>query len=277
MSKIERPFNDASSARLESIFQRLSTVPEGKQIVDFLKTNGIAIVFKSKGVNFAASNVIISRVKNGHIHYGNCSIMLNENLNDDNLLQSLVHEAQHMRHHLAGLGNPDFWPDSEEEHCLLRRIQEADAQATATYITYILKQQGDSGPYNEVLQTDYAPMCHAFEAACKNTPDALHNGTATRAAFDKWFDSEYQTRFYDRDTVLNHIPFLKGQLWAYPDHGLKEKALTEEWIVKIGALAPVNYMTLPGHPSVISGKYRNRIEANLRLFPSQAPRNDNNQ
>ncbi len=267
-------FNRAASDRLDNILNRLSAIPEGREFVDFLKANDIAVKIEKDTVAYAAGKVSIREIENKSYIYGDCSIHLNEDLNDDNLLQALIHETQHMRQHLSGLGNPDFWP-SDEDHCLLRRVQEADAQATTTRITYLLKSSGDTGPWHEIKKTIFAPMADAFETACQSAPHALHDGRAQRAAFDAWFKNDATLRFYDRDTVQNQVTFLRSCLWNSPNHTIRSGKLTTKWLERIGGLSQTNYMNLPDQPPVTKEKYRRNICKNISIAPApMRPRND---
>lgn len=256
----------AQQLRLQNIFNQLAVIDEGQQVLDFLSQNAVDVVFDRNNPQYAAGNFTVTGIKGSRFLYGSCFIDCNSTLNDHNLLQAVIHESQHIKHHLNDLGNPGFWP-SDEDHCLIRRVQEADAQATTTKIVYLLKEAGYPGPYQEVMNTIYAPLCDAFAAACQADPQALHNGAAKRAAFDCWFDNDGNIQHYDRNTVLHQKPFLQARLYENPHHTIRSGGIREKWLKKIGALSCVNYMDLPGYPKITSSCYRRNIKENIALFP----------
>ncbi|MCB9991170.1 MAG: hypothetical protein H6867_07290 [Rhodospirillales bacterium] len=258
--------NTNDPERLQAIFNRLSQIDEGRAIVDFIHDNNIKVQFNSQDVGFAQNVVIVHEIKDTAFICSDHSVHFNTKLNDDNIIQALAHEAQHLMHHINHLGNPDFWP-SDEDHCLIRRVQEADAQRMATRISCLLKRIGDDGPYREVQKTEFAHMLNPFEATAEEDEAALYDGRADRAAFDSWFTNNANLRFYDRDAVTNQVSFLKKIIWDSPNHTIRPGTLTEEWLHRIGDLSPVNYMTLPGTPSVLSEHYRRNIAKNIQLFP----------
>jgi len=155
------------AARLETILDRLAKVPEGGEVVDYLKAQNVDIQLKKQTHNHAAaaSTLLITGVEKGVYSYENPKIIIQAELSDDNILQALVHEAQHIRQHLSGVGNPDRILD-EAETVLFYRLQEADAQAAATQVAWRLKQAGDPAPW-EAANT------------CRSTPVSSRSTRAT--------------------------------------------------------------------------------------------------
>ncbi|MCC7037568.1 MAG: hypothetical protein IT560_09725 [Alphaproteobacteria bacterium] len=134
-------------ARIEAIKARIAGVPEGDSVVTFLNQNNVTIELLDDPVNWAASTLTITTVRDGEYFYQNPKILLKRGLTDDNLLQAIVHETGHLNQHLSKVGNPDRIL-SEKEYILFYRAAEADAQALCTEVTWALKQQGDAGPWN---------------------------------------------------------------------------------------------------------------------------------
>src|SRR5690606_17600925 len=143
--KRKKRLHKPHTARLDDILARLAAVSEGYDMVTFLNEKKIGICFEQNVHSEAASSLTIDRLENGKYIYAGAEIILNESLHDDNIAQALVHEAQHMRHHMNDLGNPAMLL-SLEDHKLFRAIQEADAQTTAIDVTFKLKLAGDGGP-----------------------------------------------------------------------------------------------------------------------------------
>jgi len=233
------------SARCDDILARLASVSEGYDMVTFLNDKKIEICFEKDALFEAASSLTIDRIEDGKYIYVATKIILNESLHDDNIAQALIHEAQHMRHHLNDLGNPDLLL-SLEDHQLFRAIQEADAQATAIDVTFKLKLAGDTGPYEKTAEIGYDEMCRAYEAAYEADPQSICDGRAKRAAFDAWFGKPSRVAHYDYDTENLHEKVIENLCRTSKTHGLSAGALEQDWVERIGALSDVNYLNLPG-------------------------------
>lgn len=233
------------TVRLDDILARLASVSEGYDMVTFLNDKKIAICFEKDAQSEAASALTIDRIENGKYIYVAAKIILNSSLHDDNIAQALVHEAQHMRHHINDLGNPAMLL-SLEDHQLFRAVQEADAQATAIDVTFKLKLAGDAGPYEKTAEIGYDDMCRAYEAAYDADPQSIYDGRAKRAAFDAWFTKASRVAHYDRDTENLHEKVIENLCAKSKDHGLSAGALEQDWVKRIGALSDVNYLNLPG-------------------------------
>ncbi len=222
---------------------------------------------------FATGIITIERVENGIWHYKNPHILLNETLPDGNLLQALPHEAQHIRHHLVQAGNPDF-RHNDNDHCLLRRIQEADAQTESVWLAYLLKQAGDPEPWQATLQTVFAPMSEAFEKTCHDRPLSLYTGVARRAAFDTWFTIPHNRAFYDENTLTVQHNYVEHAAKANPAHGLNKTSLSAHMIDRIGKLSGINYLALKRYPAITDDFYRQDIAANIEKLNRAARRYD---
>lgn len=228
--------------RCEKIMQRLAQIADGHDIVDFLYENDIEIAFDDDALFHASSLVSIERLENGQFIYQGAKIIINTDIDDDNALQAVVHETQHLRHHFNELGNPKNIL-SLEDHKLLRALQEADAQATAIDVTYKMKVlHGDDAPFQSTCDVGYAEMGRAYERAYQKDPEAMHNGEAKRKAFEAWFENKDRIAHYNRDTEEVHEPFLQSLYEKYPEHGMKKGKLTNAWLKALGALSSQNYL-----------------------------------
>ncbi|TNE32235.1 MAG: hypothetical protein EP349_02145 [Alphaproteobacteria bacterium] len=243
--KREKRLNKQHAARCDDILARLATVSEGYDMVTFLNDHKIEICFEKDALFEAASSLTIDRIENGKFIYVEAKIILNESLHDDNIAQALVHEAQHMRHHMNDLGNPNRLL-SLEDHQLFRAMQEADAQATAIDVTFKLKLAGDGGPYEKTAEIGYDDMCRAYEAAYEADPQSIYDGRAKRAAFDVWFTKPSRVRHYDSDTENLHEKVIENLCAESENHGMEDGLLKKKWAKKIGTLSGVNYLDLPG-------------------------------
>jgi hypothetical protein len=262
MTHAKTSFNQLNDFRIPSILKRIEAVDEGKIIIDFIRDNQVQINLRSEGIPFAQSNIAINEVNGKNYIYGPLVIDLNETLDDNNLLQAIIHETQHLRHHLNGFGNPPFLPNLDD-HCLIRRVQEADAQAVTTDIAYKLMLQGDDGPFNALLNTEYAEMCKAYQGAVSLSNQNLQNGIAKRYAFDKWFQHKYMCQYYDRDTVNIQTPLLNAILLNNKNSSIIAAALDHKWLEGLGGINSINYLQLDGFMPLSSEKYKKDIVSNL--------------
>ncbi|MBL1147331.1 MAG: hypothetical protein HND56_09325 [Pseudomonadota bacterium] len=249
--KREKRLKKQHAARCDDILARLAAVSEGYDMVTFLNDHKIEICFEKDALFEAASSLTIDRIENGKYIYVGTKIILNESLHDDNIAQALVHEAQHMRHHMNDLGNPDMLL-SLEDHQLFRAVQEADAQAAAIDVTFKLKLAGDAGPYEKTAAVGYEEMCRAYEAAYEADPQSIYDGRAKRAAFDAWFTKPSRVAHYDHDTENLHEKIIENLCAKSKEHGLSAGALENDWVERIGGLSDVNYLHLPGQSDPLS-------------------------
>lgn len=263
-------FNRSAESRLTGIFDRLSKVPEGEAVVTFLNMNNVKIDLQDDPVNWAASTLTITTVKNGIYHYKDPRIILKKGLSDDNLLQAIVHETGHLNQHLSRVGNPDRIL-SEEQYVLFYRAAEADAQALTTEVTYALLQQGDTGPWEATKFVGYGDIAKAYKDYVAANPGSESDGRARRVAFDAWFANPDRLAGYNAATVDHMIPFLKeGREKFFPNHGMAEKPLDDDWLKKLDDATTPPYLHLDGFRDVLTDTF---YSGQTALRP---PKNDAN-
>jgi hypothetical protein len=251
---VQEEFNSSSADRVKSILDRLAKVPEGREVMDFLKNNAVKIDLQDEPENWAASTLIITGVVNGVYSYKNPVIILKKDLSDDNLLQAIIHESQHIRQHLSGVGNPDRIL-SEEQYILFYRAAEADAQAACTHICWKLKMAGDEGPWKEAGKVGYQDICNAFEMMATTDPESLNDGRARRAAFDTWFDNDTRLASYNKATAVHMIPFLAEGRNIFKNHGLAEGVLDDSWIRKLHDISPQPYLVIDNGRDLLTDSF----------------------
>ncbi|MEZ0225294.1 MAG: DUF6782 family putative metallopeptidase [Alphaproteobacteria bacterium] len=254
---MQEEFNASSADRVKSILDRLSKVPEGRAVVDFLKNNAVKIDLQDDPENWAASTLTITDVVNGVYAYKNPVIILKKSLSDDNLLQAIVHESQHLRQHLSGTGNPDRIL-SQEEYILFYRASEADAQAACTFLTWKLKETGDAGPWKMAGKVGYQDICDAFEKIATADPESLNDGRAQRAAFDAWFENTGRLKDYNKATIDSMIPFLEEGRDIFKKHGMTQGALDESWLKKLHVVSPSPYLVQDAGKNILTDAHYSR-------------------
>ncbi|TAL36284.1 MAG: hypothetical protein EPN97_06355 [Alphaproteobacteria bacterium] len=270
---MQEEFNASSADRVKTILDRLSKVPEGREVVDFLKNHAVKIDLQDDPVNWAASTLTITDVVNGVYSYKDPVIILKKNLSDDNLLQAIVHESQHLRQHLSGVGNPDrILP--LEEYILFYRASEADAQAACTVVTWKLKEAGDAGPWKMAGEVGYQDICDAFEKAVNENPAALNDGRAQRAAFDAWFENPARLASYNRATADFMVPFLEKGREIFNSHGMTEGVLDESWLKKLNAASSASYLLQDDAKNILKDAHYSRDTDRRPPEKKKKPAND---
>lgn len=254
---VQEEFNTSSADRVKNILDRLSKVPEGREVVDFLNKHGVKIDLQDAPDNWAASTLTITDVVDGVYSYKDPIIILKMDLSDDNLLQAIVHESQHLRQHLSGIGNPDRIL-SQDEYILFYRAAEADAQTACTFVTWQLKESGDAGPWKMAGEVGYQDICDAFKKIATEDPSSLNNGRAQRTAFDAWFENPARLASYNRATADFMIPFLEKGREIFKNHGMAEGRLDESWPKKLNAASPAPYLLQDDSRDLLSDAHYSR-------------------
>ena len=260
-------------ARIEGLKARLKAVPEGEDIVTFLNQNNVQIELLDDPVNWAASTLMITSLRDGEYFYTTPKVLMKRELADDNLLQALVHETGHLNQHLSKVGNPDRIL-SEKEYILFYRAAEADAQALCTEVTWALKQAGDAGPWNAACNAGYKDICDAYEMMVTADPSSIENGTAKRIAFDTWFSNPSRLAGYNEATADNMIPFLAKGREIFKNHNMVEKPLDNTWVEKLDGASAKSYLLEVGNRSLLRDSYYSD-NTQARPAPKTAAANNN--
>lgn len=258
-------------ARLDAIRTRIASVMAGESVVTFLEMNNVKIELLDDPVNWAASTLTITSLRDGEYFYKDPKIILKRGLTDDNLLQAIVHETGHLNQHLSKVGNPDRIL-SEQEYILFYRAAEADAQALCTEVTWALKQAGDAGPWNAACHAGYKDICDAYEAMVTADPSSIGNGTAKRIAFDTWFSKPERLAGYNKATVDNMIPFLARGREIFANHNMVEKPLEVSWVEKLDGASATSYLLEAGNRSLLRDDY---YRGGTELRPKLVAANNN--
>ncbi len=257
---LKEEFNNSATDRIEGLMTRLRKVPEGQAVVTFLEFNKVEIQLLDNPIHTASSGAMISNCKDGKYYYHSPKIYLKASLTDDNLIQAMIHETEHLNQHLSGVGNPDRIL-SQEDCILFYRAAEADAQATCTDICWRMKQAGDAGPWNEASNVGYKEICDAYEKLVTADPAALEDGRGRRAAFDAWFERKGGLEYYNHAIINDMIPFLERGREIFSQHNMKPGLLDDSWVDKLDSISNQPYLKLEGQLSLLhADKYRANIE-----------------
>lgn len=126
-------------------------------------------------------------------------ITLNPNRPRGDLMNALVRELRHMwQYNKGALVNPlDYDPD---EAILINRAQAADALMMSVKVAWELKLAGDAEAWNWLAGSPAADVGRCFENRARDDFRTLNNGTAARAAYDKFFEDS-RTKIHDKKII----------------------------------------------------------------------------
>ncbi len=107
---LKEEFNEFSAdhrqLRIDGILARLAECRRVK-VLTFINHNNVRIELSDNPIHLAASGLVINNIKDGVWEYDKPAIFLKRSLNDDNLLQAIVHEVGHLNQHLCKVSSPD--------------------------------------------------------------------------------------------------------------------------------------------------------------------------
>lgn len=244
--------NDDPDGRLKRFLnETLQTIPDGKQVLDFLQKNDIKVVWDSQMKILGRASVIpwfISPEK-GWI-YKNKSILLSPHHPDALLVAVLFHEMQHMRQAVHGV--MDVAKNcSPFDAAWQSRVIEADAHANSAIVLLKMKLSGNESAFDTV-KTDpkygdiYAEAEKQYEEyGCD--PQSLEDGRVRRKVFDAWFSPD-RKNIYDERITEHKWSFLEREFKKPAKKKPLKGRLTRKDIEKVGIASggEVNYLTLPG-------------------------------
>jgi hypothetical protein len=141
------------------------------------------------------------------------TITLNPYRPKGDLLNLLARELRRNWHYFHGaLLNPmDFEPD---EAILVNRAQLADALMISIKIAWELRLGGNSEAWDYLVGSPMSDVSRTFEIKAQTDFRSLNNGTAARAAYDKFFE-ESRTKIHDKRIIhqmlLDETGYMKSQ------------------------------------------------------------------
>lgn len=141
------------------------------------------------------------------------TITLNPYRPKGDLLNLLSRELRrHWQHVHGALVNPmDFEPD---EAILVNRAQQADVLMVSIKIAWELKLSGISEAWDYMIGSPMSDVSRTFELKAQMDFRSLNNGEASRAAYDKFFES-CRTKIHDKRIIhqmlLDEAGYMKSQ------------------------------------------------------------------
>jgi hypothetical protein len=275
-SKFVQMIDKRMASQVEQALAELSSVPEGKMLVDQARKDGISIMGTPGPLN-GNEGVLLTFIKRDEdgqrrlLH----EIKVNTFHSRGKMASLLAHELQHYnqaKNKMLGVSVDHI--EAPLDSVWRNRMTEADAQATAVDIIYKLKLAGKPEAWNEELKrkNGYSPIAREYEKLARSDPSSVEDGRAKRAAFDKWFAFKTPvgnadiSRFYNRQGILNFPDKTEIVLRAEKD-GAKISPLTPQELERLGTLLPAktNYLDNDRDKPLDSRFYRARNFSGMEL------------
>ncbi len=252
--------------RLNNALEELSTIPEGRELVDLIKKNGTELKLDPSPLYMGgrAGNIHGVSSKDGY-QLSPGTVVVAGFATRGEIVGVLAHELQHHRQNVTKTLEPFSQTiPSPIEQLWFNRCIEADAQATAVDIAWKLKEAGKPKTWNAMKEdlSAFGKIARAYGKAVKHDPESVKDGSAKRVAYDEWFIARVNdfaptlSQIYNRQGLNNNlIPHHVDQMVK---EGREFAPMDVSNIEKLGDLSPLtpNYLKLPGFKPLDDPFYR---------------------
>lgn len=181
--------------RVDALFDRLSQVEEGRQVVALAKQKNLAIYFATG---------FRPRVKG--LAFPNL-VLLNLNEPDSKLVHVLAHELRHVMqedtHKSIHFARPEFRTILPEALVVQTRVREGDAFLFQTVVAWKMHKAGDTEPFQDLMQMFGKHIGGRLKQELWRMDRAGDNPDVKRASLRKMFDvlQERIGRPYDETSI----------------------------------------------------------------------------
>lgn len=247
--------------RMNRALEEISSIPEGKKLVDSV-LDGTKLALNCDPRYSGGSNCFFTSYTDGKFRQSTNLIMADGYTTHGDTVGILIHELHHQRQVKEGVMKPlrDKIP-SPVEQVWYERAMEADAQATATDIAWKLKEAGKPAAWQAMSELGgwRQQVTEAYAKKAEQDPASVDSGEAKREAFDTWFSAKSSKglttpQIYNRQ-ALGNLPTSEN-IHDMHKAGKPLAPITVADIEKLGSIAEVNYLKLPGGKPLDSMDYR---------------------
>ncbi len=247
--------------RLNRALGEIASIPEGKKLVDSV-LDGTKVALNCDPRYTGGANCFFTSYTNGNYRQSSNLIRVDGYTTHGETVGILIHELHHQRQMQNGVMTvlKDKVP-SPVELVWYERAMEADAQATATDIAWKLKEAGKPAAWKAMagLGGWRQQVAAAYAEKAEQDPASVTSGAAKREAFDAWFAAKTDKglttpQIYNRQ-ALENMPTSENLHDLYKA-GKPLEPVSAQDIQKLGSIAEVNYLTLPGGKPLDSVDYR---------------------
>lgn len=249
--------------RVNRALEDISSIPEGKALVDQSRANGIPIELNTHPYARGGAHIRHSRILHGEMVDISQGIKVQGYATHGTIVSMLAHELRHAQQTqenvITGFDDKIIPP---VESIWYNRFTEADAEATATDIAWKLKESGKPDAWKALKKESFAVgISAAYEKTATENPSAVSSGHAKRAAFDEWFSAHTKSGdkvadIYNAQAIRNYPN--RSDLEKLAHHGKSFGGLETQQLQKLGDIdgGGVNYLDLPGGKPLDSPHYR---------------------
>ncbi|MDI1226523.1 MAG: hypothetical protein PSY14_02415 [bacterium] len=250
-----------NNMRMNRALGEISSIPEGKALVD-ATCNATRVELNCDPRFTGGANCFSNSYTDGKFQQRSNFITADGYTTMGATIGILIHEMHHERQLQNGVMKPlqDKVP-SPVEQVWYERAMEADAQATAVDISWKLKEAGKPAAWTEMEKLGgwRQQVAEAYAKKAEQDPASVESGAAKREAFDTWFSAKTDNGFttpqiYNRQ-ALNNLPKSEDIHEMYKG-GKPLAPITVADIEKLGGIAEINYLKLPGGKPLDSMDYR---------------------
>lgn len=201
-------------------------------------------------------------VATGHWAHTDKTLHLSETESTGGLFGNFLHEKRHFDQTEKKLIMMPVY-GSPRDAILWTRIIEADAQAEAVVeqIAAYKEMRAEGNTPCLAMYPVYEAMYKAAADQLKKDPNALENGKAKRAAFDKWFETDVKDA-YDAQTIKDKWPSIKNAFGKVSGPVMAHDVARSEF-EKIGTVEgeKINYLTLKGFRTIDDEYYKGGLNS----------------
>lgn len=247
--------------RLNRALGEIASIPEGKKLVDSV-LDGTKVELNCDPRYTGGANCFFTSYTDGNYKQSSNLIRADGYTTHGETVGILIHELHHQRQMQNGVMTvlKDKVP-SPVELVWYERAMEADAQATATDIAWKLKEAGKPAAWEAMagLGGWRQQVTEAYAQKAEQDPASVTSGAAKREAFDAWFTAKSRNgdtvpQIYNRQ-ALGNMPTSENMHDLYKA-GKPLEPISAQDIQKLGSIAEVNYLALPGGKPLDSIDYR---------------------
>lgn len=206
----------------------------------------------------------------GRYSHQNDSAAVHEDFSVWDMAWIIAHELRHKWHKEQGVFNDEEYLNLREK-IHLQRLYEADAAAFHTTVCWELKQLGYDIPWKELLSDNWNTLAaQKFEEQIIADPQSLHDGRASRAAFDAFFITRGRVNYYDRKSCREYS---LSEIFGYDEkgssmpRGILNTFNSMPYINEDGALeSRCLYLNNDDLPSPLSAEFRKIRQPEIELM-----------
>ncbi len=241
---LTKSLENPDQEKIDRIKKRISAVPEGKDLMDYIESKNTKIIIKDTNENWGgeydARYDYTNIGKNNQPNIIANTIYLNKKVSEDRLVGILLHEAWHLKQFNNGFAEMPV-NGSAENFCYFYSMLEADAQSNALEICYKMRMLGDNKAWSEFSDPNKFIYEKTVEINKKTGHDAIKSGAAKQSFISFWFANTEYKEVYDTMSI-NKKERMERRINAYDNYNPPKALLDPSYMKGLGKLSKVDYL-----------------------------------